>query len=310
MAQSSTYAGLSYHEAALSDMLRRERAKRLSEQKTANSSFGQEAGSILRNVATYAADNFSDIKESSKSSDLFEDYAAHLRIVKTLKKAASSSKGAAKGLTDVLASAGMRYLTRRALKRAWQLAPETWFISIFLYGNLHIFGRFVMGEKYFCKPGHEWGPKLDFASRSLKNNSSHGALVTTVELAVNLVGIKASPEVIQHAAGVLEEMSDHELYQATGHRKSGVVSSGAGTLLGMPLAGVGFGEYLIIGILDALFIMVALGSLIMVVITWYVIFGVIGAAVEVVTDAVGATSSALEIHQKVIGENVLTVPKF
>lgn len=310
MAQSSTYAGLSYHEAALSDMLRRERAKRLSEQKTANSSFGQEAGSILRNVATYAADNFSDIKESSKSSDLFEDYAAHLRIVKTLKKAASSSKGAAKGVADVLASAGMRYLTRQMLRKAWQLAIETYFISIFLYGNLHIFGRFVMGEKYFCKLGHEWNPKLDFASRAVKNTSSHGALVTTVELAVNLVGIKASPEVIQHAAGVLEEMSDHELYQATGHRKSGVASSAAGTALGLPLAGIGLGEALIIGVLDALVILVILGSLIMVVITWYVIFGAVAAVVEAVGEAFGATSSALQVHQEVTGETLLPGSKF
>lgn len=44
------------------------------------------------------------------------------------------------------------------LKKMWMLAPETFGLTG-LYANIHVFMKWIFGDKLFCKLGREWAPK-------------------------------------------------------------------------------------------------------------------------------------------------------
>ncbi len=45
--------------------------------------------------------------------------------------------------------------TSELLQQAWYNAVETFGLTL-LYINVHVLGRWIFGEKFFCKLGHEW----------------------------------------------------------------------------------------------------------------------------------------------------------
>jgi len=54
---------------------------------------------------------------------------------------------------------GMKKGTDSLLRRAWQLIPTTFGLAApfaILYINIHVFLRFVLGKRFFCKLGDEW----------------------------------------------------------------------------------------------------------------------------------------------------------
>lgn len=79
-----------------------------------------------------------------------------------------------KAMTAV--TAPVRMGTSRALQWAWGVLIPSWGLSL-IYINMHVFLRYVLGEKLFCKLGEEWmmgknkinvgGGAIDTASKGL-----------------------------------------------------------------------------------------------------------------------------------------------
>ena len=71
-------------------------------------------------------------------------------------------KQRAKDKLEEKVTAPMRAGTSRLLQQSWLSILYTGGLSIiflFFYINIHVFLRFVLGEKIFCKLGDEWVPK-------------------------------------------------------------------------------------------------------------------------------------------------------
>ena len=59
--------------------------------------------------------------------------------------------------------AGAKFSTSTLLKASWLNLIDS-FGATLIYINIHVFLRFVLGEKFFCKLGEEWLPKEAAAS--------------------------------------------------------------------------------------------------------------------------------------------------
>jgi len=58
------------------------------------------------------------------------------------------------------AGAGAKFSTSALLKASWLNIPTVYmFLPALAYINIHVFLRWVLGEKFFCKLGEEWVPK-------------------------------------------------------------------------------------------------------------------------------------------------------
>ena len=73
-------------------------------------------------------------------------------------KKALNIKEKAKKKIDEKITAPAKMGTNWLLKGAWLNLISSWGLTLF-YINIHVFLRFVLGEKLFCKLGDEWIPK-------------------------------------------------------------------------------------------------------------------------------------------------------
>jgi hypothetical protein len=71
--------------------------------------------------------------------------------------------------------------TSKLLQQAWLNLIDSWGLTL-IWINIHVFLRFVVGEKFFCKLGHEWASLIPGAS----SNSLTSGLA---EKAGNKVGL-------------------------------------------------------------------------------------------------------------------------
>lgn len=55
--------------------------------------------------------------------------------------------------------APVKQATSRALRWAWEVSIPSFGLGL-IYVNIHVFLRFVLGERFFCKLGEEWLPEL------------------------------------------------------------------------------------------------------------------------------------------------------
>ena len=78
-----------------------------------------------------------------------------------------------------------RAATNRALQWAWKALIPSWGLSL-IYINIHVFLRFVLGDKLFCKLGQEWLPK-QISSVSGAPGDMAGKTVGIVEVMVLLM---------------------------------------------------------------------------------------------------------------------------
>ncbi len=69
-------------------------------------------------------------------------------------KQARSTKGMGEQAVNAVASMVSRG-TSEALKESWMNLIDSFGLTL-IYINLHVFCRFVLGEKFFCKLGQEW----------------------------------------------------------------------------------------------------------------------------------------------------------
>ena len=67
-------------------------------------------------------------------------------------------KAKAKKKIEEKVAAPARAGTNKALRWAWMTLIPSFGLSL-IYINIHVFLRFVLGEKLFCKLGDEWIPK-------------------------------------------------------------------------------------------------------------------------------------------------------
>ena len=78
-----------------------------------------------------------------------------------------------------------RAATNRALQWAWKALIPSWGLSL-IYINIHVFLRFVLGDKLFCKLGQEWLPK-QISSVSGAPGEMAGKTIGIVEVMVLLI---------------------------------------------------------------------------------------------------------------------------
>jgi len=67
-------------------------------------------------------------------------------------------KQKAKDKLEEKVTAPARAATSKLLQQAWINLIDSFGLTL-IYINLHVFLRFVLGEKLFCKLGQEWVPK-------------------------------------------------------------------------------------------------------------------------------------------------------
>ncbi len=96
-------------------------------------------------------------------------FSSVLRQARALKSGEESS--ALSNEAKQVASQAISGTTSELLQQAWYNAVET-FGATLLYLNIHVFCRWVFGEEYFCKLGHEWiggkkGAKTSKSSASI-----------------------------------------------------------------------------------------------------------------------------------------------
>lgn len=73
-------------------------------------------------------------------------------------KDALNLKERAKEKVEEKVTAPVKLATSRALQWAWWTLIPSWGLSL-IYINIHVFLKYVFGEKLFCKLGEEWLPK-------------------------------------------------------------------------------------------------------------------------------------------------------
>jgi hypothetical protein len=82
-------------------------------------------------------------------------------------------------ISNMMAPAQMG--TSKALMWAWGCLIPSWGISL-LYIDLHVFLRYVIGEQFFCKLGHEWIPKKTAGAVAGEAAESVGKMAGTFEV--------------------------------------------------------------------------------------------------------------------------------
>lgn len=76
--------------------------------------------------------------------------------------AARRTKDEGEGLKDKITgaiAAPAKQGTSWLLKASWLNLIDSFGLTL-IYINLHVFGHWVLGDKFFCKLGEEWAPKL------------------------------------------------------------------------------------------------------------------------------------------------------
>lgn len=96
-------------------------------------------------------------EEAGKNPEGEEDGGGWRDRINQLKEKANLKKRAQKKIEEKV-TAPARQGTNRLLCLAWENLIDS-FGATLLYINLHVFLRWVLGEKLFCKLGEEWIPK-------------------------------------------------------------------------------------------------------------------------------------------------------
>lgn len=102
-------------------------------------------------------------------------------------EAAGSLKAVAKQAIDKVVAPAVQQATSKLLQQAWYNAIETYGLTL-LYVNVHVFLRWVIGEKYFCKLGDEWLTKIG-SSGKIKSGSSGAFLLDLPARGVGLLEV-------------------------------------------------------------------------------------------------------------------------
>jgi hypothetical protein len=128
-------------------------------------------------------------------------------------KAASAEIAGAKEVSGGLSSA-----TAQALKFAWEnmLNPFAAPFSL-LYINFHVFGKMVLGEKFFCKLGEEWAPMKNpttAMTELMGTLKSVGLLEKVVLIVLDLIVLIALLTVIAVVSLAVSFMTDDPLEKA------------------------------------------------------------------------------------------------
>jgi hypothetical protein len=88
----------------------------------------------------------------------FGDWASAVRQAAKIKRQAQNLKEKTKGKLEQAAAAPINRATSKLLQQAWINLIDSFGLTL-IWINIHVFLRFSLGEKLFCKLGHEWLPK-------------------------------------------------------------------------------------------------------------------------------------------------------
>lgn len=102
-------------------------------------------------------------------------------------QAVGSLKGLAKQAIDQVVAPAIQQATSKLLQQAWFNAIETYGLTL-LYVNVHVFLRWVIGEKYFCKLGDEWLSKIG-SKGTVKSGSAASFLLGLPARGVGLLEV-------------------------------------------------------------------------------------------------------------------------
>lgn len=102
-------------------------------------------------------------------------------------QAVGSLKGLAKQAVDQVVAPAIQQATSKLLQQAWFNAIETYGLTL-LYVNVHVFLRWVIGEKYFCKLGDEWLSKIG-SKGTVKSGSAASFLLGLPARGVGLLEV-------------------------------------------------------------------------------------------------------------------------
>ena len=113
-----------------------------------------------RNMQTWGADKGGYLGEATaEAGEFLQDRTRN--ISGELRRDRQAAKSALSGKPDESPkdnNAPIRVATNRFLRRAWLNLVTSWGLTL-LYIDIHVFLRWVFGERFFCKLGHEWVPR-------------------------------------------------------------------------------------------------------------------------------------------------------
>lgn len=114
---------------------------------------GRISGANLDNRSGQFATGAVMARKTSKANDWANDLRQNQQIDRQgiIFKAEDKDNSVVKKITSPF-----RKQTSRALIKYWQLFIESFGATLIMI-DLHVFGRYVMGENWFVKLGHEWG---------------------------------------------------------------------------------------------------------------------------------------------------------
>ena len=112
----------------------------------------------LRQEKMGAADRERQAGGEPSSAEATEDKSGSLRQRVQAARRAMDIKQRAKDKLEAKVAAPARAATSKLLQQAWINLIDSFGLTL-IYINIHVFLRFVLGEKLFCKLGQEWVPK-------------------------------------------------------------------------------------------------------------------------------------------------------
>jgi hypothetical protein len=95
--------------------------------------------------------------EDAESPASLRDWASAVRQAANIRRQAMDLKKA-KGELEQAVAAPIRQATNKLLQQAWLNLIDSFGLTL-IYINIHVFLRFVVGKKLFCKLGQEWPTK-------------------------------------------------------------------------------------------------------------------------------------------------------
>ncbi|MDD4901195.1 MAG: hypothetical protein PHS62_03770 [Patescibacteria group bacterium] len=87
-----------------------------------------------------------------------KDWAGAVRQSMSIKRQAQALKEKAKGKVEEAVAAPINRATSKLLQQAWINLLDSWGLTL-IWVNIHVFLRWTLGDKLFCKLGEEWLPK-------------------------------------------------------------------------------------------------------------------------------------------------------
>lgn len=115
-------------------------------------------------------------------------------------------KQKAKDKIEEKVTAPARAATSNILRWAWGILIPSFGLSL-IYINIHVFLRFVVGEKLFCKLGEEWIPK-QISAVGGEASKSVGKSIGIIEVMVLLFLDLLALLIIMSALGILVMIAD------------------------------------------------------------------------------------------------------